>query len=225
MPSTAGRRPGGRPAQSWLDRERLAAWTPEEVLLEARALMMNTAPRCTTSSSSAPDRSGWPAPSKPGGTALGRVIDKGALVNSILGYPARMEFFSTPELIEIGGHPFPVQGYKPTREDGARVLPRGRRRARRSTCVSTSACSSVRRRRRRLHRRDRRGHAPRAARRRRDRLLRPAQSPRRARRGPAEGHALLPRAVSATCGSGGGDRRARTRRPRRRSTATATAPR
>ena len=47
-----------------------------------------------------------------------RVLDKGALVNSIVGYPARMEFFSTPDLIEIGNHPFPVQGYKPTREEG-----------------------------------------------------------------------------------------------------------
>ncbi len=28
-----------------------------------------------------------------------------------------MEFFSTPDLIEIGGYPFPVQHYKPTRED------------------------------------------------------------------------------------------------------------
>jgi thioredoxin reductase (NADPH) len=28
-----------------------------------------------------------------------------------------MEFFSTPELIEIGGYPFPVHGYKPTREE------------------------------------------------------------------------------------------------------------
>lgn len=46
-----------------------------------------------------------------------RVIDKGALVNSIMGYPLRMEFFSTPELIEIGGYPFPVRQYKPTRED------------------------------------------------------------------------------------------------------------
>lgn len=45
------------------------------------------------------------------------VVEKGTLVNSIVGYPARMEFFSTPELIEIGGHPFPVQGYKPTREE------------------------------------------------------------------------------------------------------------
>ena len=46
-----------------------------------------------------------------------RVIEKGALVNSIVGYPARMEFFSTPELIEIGGYPFPIQNYKPTREE------------------------------------------------------------------------------------------------------------
>ena len=46
-----------------------------------------------------------------------RNIDKGALANSIVGYPANMEFFSTPELIEIGGYPFPVHGYKPTREE------------------------------------------------------------------------------------------------------------
>jgi thioredoxin reductase (NADPH) len=48
-------------------------------------------------------------------TAL--VVEKGALVNSIVGYPPNMEFFSTPELIEIGGYPFPVKGYKPTREE------------------------------------------------------------------------------------------------------------
>src|SRR3954452_14941096 len=45
-----------------------------------------------------------------------RVFDKGTLVNSIFGYPTNMEFFSTPDLIEIGGYPFPVQHYKPTRE-------------------------------------------------------------------------------------------------------------
>src|SRR3954468_20187696 len=45
------------------------------------------------------------------------IVDKGSLVNSIVGYPARMEFFSTPDLIEIGGHPFPIQGYKPMREE------------------------------------------------------------------------------------------------------------
>jgi thioredoxin reductase (NADPH) len=46
------------------------------------------------------------------------IVDKGALVNSFLGYPVNMEFFSTPELMEIGGYPFPTAGYKPTREEG-----------------------------------------------------------------------------------------------------------
>ena len=46
-----------------------------------------------------------------------RVIEKGALVNSIVGYPTGMELFSTPELIEIGGHPFATRRYKPTREE------------------------------------------------------------------------------------------------------------
>src|SRR3954468_10844843 len=48
-----------------------------------------------------------------------RVVEKGTLVNSIFGYPTNMEFFSTPDLIEIGGYPFPVQHYKPTREGAA----------------------------------------------------------------------------------------------------------
>ena len=46
-----------------------------------------------------------------------RIIEKGALVNSLVGYPTQMEFFSTPELLAIGGHPFPTLGYKPTREE------------------------------------------------------------------------------------------------------------
>ena len=45
------------------------------------------------------------------------VVDKGALVNSLVGYPTNMEFFSTPELLEIGGHPFPTAHYKPLREE------------------------------------------------------------------------------------------------------------
>src|SRR4051812_50172518 len=53
------------------------------------------------------------------------VVDKGSLVNSIVGYPARMEFFSTPDLIEIGGYPFPIQGYKPTREEAVEYYPGG----------------------------------------------------------------------------------------------------
>jgi thioredoxin reductase (NADPH) len=45
------------------------------------------------------------------------VFDKGALVNSLLGYPTGMEFFSTPELLEIGGHPLATRRYKPLREE------------------------------------------------------------------------------------------------------------
>ena len=45
------------------------------------------------------------------------VVEKGCLVNSLVGYPTNMEFFSTPELLEIGGHPFPTSHYKPLRED------------------------------------------------------------------------------------------------------------
>jgi thioredoxin reductase (NADPH) len=46
-----------------------------------------------------------------------RVFDRGAVVNSLLGYPTNMEFFSTPDLLEIGGHPFPTLRYKPLREE------------------------------------------------------------------------------------------------------------
>jgi thioredoxin reductase (NADPH) len=45
------------------------------------------------------------------------VIDAGAVVNSIVRYPIGMEFFTTPELLEIGNHPFPCRGQKPTREE------------------------------------------------------------------------------------------------------------
>ncbi len=45
------------------------------------------------------------------------VVEKGTVVQSLVGYPVKMEFFSTPELIEIGGHPFPVHGQKPLREE------------------------------------------------------------------------------------------------------------
>ncbi len=46
-----------------------------------------------------------------------RVVEKGALVNSLIGYPTNMEFFSTPELLEIGDHPFATSRYKPLREE------------------------------------------------------------------------------------------------------------
>jgi len=46
-----------------------------------------------------------------------KLIDKGALVNSLTGYPFNMEFFSTAELLEIGDYPFPTRGVKPSREE------------------------------------------------------------------------------------------------------------
>ena len=43
------------------------------------------------------------------------VIDKGCLCNSIYNYPVNMVFFTTPELLEIGGLPMVSNGDKPTR--------------------------------------------------------------------------------------------------------------
>jgi thioredoxin reductase (NADPH) len=43
------------------------------------------------------------------------VIEKGCLTNSIYHYPTAMRFFSTPDLLEIGGVPFITHGEKPTR--------------------------------------------------------------------------------------------------------------
>jgi thioredoxin reductase (NADPH) len=45
------------------------------------------------------------------------VIDSGALTNSIFRYPIGMTFFTTPERLEIGGHPLVCGGQKPTREE------------------------------------------------------------------------------------------------------------
>jgi thioredoxin reductase (NADPH) len=45
------------------------------------------------------------------------VVDAGAVVNSIVHYPLGMSFFTTPDLLEIGGHPLACAGQKPTREE------------------------------------------------------------------------------------------------------------
>lgn len=45
------------------------------------------------------------------------ILEKGCLVNSIYQYPTYMTFFSTPELLEIGGVPFMTQNDKPTRRE------------------------------------------------------------------------------------------------------------
>lgn len=43
------------------------------------------------------------------------VVEKGCLVNSIFNYPTNMVFFTTSELLEIGGVPFPSAQAKPSR--------------------------------------------------------------------------------------------------------------
>jgi thioredoxin reductase (NADPH) len=48
------------------------------------------------------------------------IIEKGALVNSLLHYPVGMVFFTTPELLEIGGLPFVSPYEKPTRLEALR---------------------------------------------------------------------------------------------------------
>jgi thioredoxin reductase (NADPH) len=45
------------------------------------------------------------------------VLEKGALLNALVNWPADLVFFSTPELLEIGGHPFVTAGPKPTRRE------------------------------------------------------------------------------------------------------------
>jgi len=45
------------------------------------------------------------------------VVDAGAIANSIFHYPVGMMFFTTPERLEIGGHPIVSTGAKPTREE------------------------------------------------------------------------------------------------------------
>ena len=53
-----------------------------------------------------------------------RIFEKGALVNSIFGFPSQMVFFTTPELLEIGGLPFVSPREKPTRDETLRYYRR-----------------------------------------------------------------------------------------------------
>src|ERR1700741_1001738 len=48
------------------------------------------------------------------------VLEQGVLVNSIYHFPPQMVFFTTPELLEIGGLPFVSPYEKPTRAEALR---------------------------------------------------------------------------------------------------------
>src|SRR5438105_10565058 len=49
-----------------------------------------------------------------------QVLEQGVLVNSIYRFPPQMVFFTTPELLEIGGLPFVSPYDKPTRLEALR---------------------------------------------------------------------------------------------------------
>lgn len=53
-----------------------------------------------------------------------QILEKGALVNSLLHYPRHMVFFTTPELMEIGGLPFVSPNEKPSRLEALRYYRR-----------------------------------------------------------------------------------------------------
>src|SRR3954462_4770737 len=46
-----------------------------------------------------------------------QVVEQGVLVNSIYRFPPQMVFFTTPELLEIGGLPLTSPNEKPTRAE------------------------------------------------------------------------------------------------------------
>jgi thioredoxin reductase (NADPH) len=52
------------------------------------------------------------------------VIEKGLVVNTVFHYPTHMVFFTTPELLEIGGLPFVTPYDKPTRFEALRYYRR-----------------------------------------------------------------------------------------------------
>jgi thioredoxin reductase (NADPH) len=53
-----------------------------------------------------------------------QVLEQGVLVNSIYHFPPQMVFFTTPELLEIGGLPFVTPYDKPTRAEALRYYRR-----------------------------------------------------------------------------------------------------
>ena len=53
-----------------------------------------------------------------------QVLEQGTLVNSIYRFPPQMVFFTTPELLEIGGLPFVSPFEKPTRAEALRYYRR-----------------------------------------------------------------------------------------------------
>ena len=74
------------------------------------------------------------------------LVEKGVLVDSIFHFPTHMVFFTTPELLEIGGLPLVTPYDKPTRLEGAALLPARRRHVRPPDRISRAGrCDRTRR--------------------------------------------------------------------------------
>jgi len=52
------------------------------------------------------------------------LLDKGCITNSLYNYPTNMVFFTTPELLEIGGIPMTSIGEKPVRGEALKYYRR-----------------------------------------------------------------------------------------------------
>ena len=52
------------------------------------------------------------------------ILEKGSLADAIRRFPVNMTFFSTPELLEIGGIPFLTAAFRPTRVEAVRYYQR-----------------------------------------------------------------------------------------------------
>src|SRR2546422_6181618 len=53
------------------------------------------------------------------------VVEKGVLVDAVFHFPRAMTFFTTPDLLEIGGLPFVTPYEKPTQWEALRYYRRG----------------------------------------------------------------------------------------------------
>ena len=69
-----------------------------------------------------------------------QVLEQGVLVNSIFRFPPQMVFFTTPELLEIGGLPFVSPYDKPTRAEALKNTICG---GKRKIELTSTPCSST----------------------------------------------------------------------------------
>ena len=143
------------------------------------------------------------------------VIDKGCLCNSLYHYPTNMNFFTTPERMEIGDIPMTISGGKPTRVEALKYYRRAvehygidLRLYERVERIAGEEGDFV------VHTASDTGPraVPRKENRHRHRLLRPAESAGNSRRGPPQRFPLFHRPAPLLESGSSGHRRTKLRR-------------